>query len=178
MDPNDISKHITPRKSVSMARPPRPQRKVKDLSHLERMSTEELLEDVRYKELYRAEQLRLMPYAEYLQTPEWQEMRRFALEAAGHRCQVCNSAKSLQVHHRTYERRGHEDLQDLTVLCKSCHELYHKKSSSKEEAREHAHNFKLTVKEHATIRMCKGCGQSSILISGTDGYQWQMVKER
>lgn len=30
------------------------------------------------------------------------------------------------VHHRTYERRGDENLNDLTTLCQPCHERFHK----------------------------------------------------
>jgi hypothetical protein len=64
-------------------------------------------------------------YDAYLLSPQWQELRQQALERDGHRCRVCNSAKRLDVHHRTYERFGHEDLDDLTVLCRGCHERYH-----------------------------------------------------
>ena len=41
------------------------------------------------------------------------------------RCQLCNTGGSLQVHHRTYQRRGYERLDDLTVLCRKCHERQH-----------------------------------------------------
>lgn len=67
-----------------------------------------------------------MNYREYLQSEHWLNMRRGALERAGWRCQVCNSKTRLDVHHRTYERRGHELPDDLTVLCRSCHETFHK----------------------------------------------------
>src|SRR5438093_4983788 len=43
-----------------------------------------------------------LPYPEYLQTPEWQQKRRAALEQAEYRCQVCNRGEHLNVHHRTY----------------------------------------------------------------------------
>lgn len=67
-----------------------------------------------------------MNYREYLQSEHWLNMRRGALERAGWRCQVCNNKTRLDVHHRTYERRGHELPDDLTVLCRSCHETFHK----------------------------------------------------
>lgn len=66
-----------------------------------------------------------MPYADYLLTEHWQKMRLEALERASHRCQVCNSSTTLNVHHRTYERRGNELTEDLIVLCQSCHQLFH-----------------------------------------------------
>lgn len=74
----------------------------------------------------RDEQLRSMPYQEYLKTPEWNIRRRGALHAAGSRCQLCNRQdKKLHVHDRTYERRGLEHPADLTVLCRRCHARFH-----------------------------------------------------
>jgi uncharacterized protein with PIN domain len=64
-------------------------------------------------------------YEAYLQTDAWREKREYVLEWADHRCQVCNSPHDLVVHHRTYERIGHEDLADLTVLCSECHDFFH-----------------------------------------------------
>ncbi len=74
-----------------------------------------------------AEALATMPYTEYLLTEEWQERRRGALKRAGYRCQLCNAAERLDVHHRTYERRGSEWNADLIVLCRPCHAKFHDK---------------------------------------------------
>lgn len=73
----------------------------------------------------RLEELHKMPYAEYLQTEHWQHTRAESLKRAGYHCQVCNTGKHLHVHHRTYERRGYERDDDLTVLCDKCHQLFH-----------------------------------------------------
>lgn len=75
--------------------------------------------------------LRSMPYKEYLRTPEWQATRESKLRSARYRCQVCGGGGLLDVHHRTYERRGHEKPDDLTVLCRDCHGLFHEKSKLK-----------------------------------------------
>lgn len=75
----------------------------------------------------RTEYLRTMPYREYLQTPEWRERREEHLDAAQHRCQVCNRQGHLHVHHRTYARRGNEHFADLIVLCATCHQHFHDK---------------------------------------------------
>jgi hypothetical protein len=64
-------------------------------------------------------------YAEYLASPEWRERRDRAIERAEGRCQLCNSDKRLNVHHRTYERLGYERDADLTVLCEDCHQHFH-----------------------------------------------------
>ena len=78
---------------------------------------------VKYK--MRLEELRQMPYQEYLQTPEWQTTRKRALKRAGYRCQLCNSNGCLHVHHNDYSRLGEEDNVDLVVLCATCHARYH-----------------------------------------------------
>jgi DNA repair exonuclease SbcCD ATPase subunit len=64
-------------------------------------------------------------YLAYLRSPEWQRRRLAALRRAGNRCQVCNSSKHLDVHHRTYERFRRELPGDLTVLCRACHDIFH-----------------------------------------------------
>lgn len=70
--------------------------------------------------------LHTMPYYDYLQTPEWQDTRKRAMKRAGFRCQVCNAyGVRLNVHHRTYERRGYEENRDLIVLCENCHGIFH-----------------------------------------------------
>jgi hypothetical protein len=68
-----------------------------------------------------------MPYFEYLNTPEWHARRKAKVVEAEFRCVVCNSRDRLEVHHRTYQRRGNEDRSDLTVLCHLCHSLFHGK---------------------------------------------------
>lgn len=69
--------------------------------------------------------LTVMPYREYLGSGHWQNMRRVALERAKSSCQVCNASDGLDVHHRTYQRRGWEKPSDLIVLCRGCHTLFH-----------------------------------------------------
>jgi len=73
-------------------------------------------------------------YYEYIQSPVWRAKAEAAKERAGHRCQVCNRGKAdgviLNAHHRTYERLGNELPEDITVLCKHCHELYEKNKSN------------------------------------------------
>ena len=67
-----------------------------------------------------------LPYDLYLRSPHWKRVRNAALERAHHRCQVCNATGRLEVHHRTYDRRGQELLEDVTVLCRNCHETFHR----------------------------------------------------
>jgi hypothetical protein len=71
-------------------------------------------------------------YYDYIKSPQWKRKADAAKKAAGYRCQVCNGKKHLDAHHRTYERLGHERPEDITVLCRDCHQLYetNKKGSS------------------------------------------------
>lgn len=66
-------------------------------------------------------------YFTYIQSPQWKRKADAAKKRAGYRCQICNRHKSevtLDAHHRTYERLGDERPDDITVLCRDCHELY------------------------------------------------------
>ena len=69
------------------------------------------------------------PYIAYLASPQWRARADAAIARAGGRCQVCNVDRwfsRLNVHHRTYERLGRERPEDLIVLCRHCHDLFHK----------------------------------------------------
>lgn len=68
----------------------------------------------------------MMDYSDYLRTPHWQKVRADALRRAKYHCALCDAEKRLEVHHRTYARRGHENPEDVIVLCDGCHEHHHK----------------------------------------------------
>jgi hypothetical protein len=75
----------------------------------------------------RLAELQEMPYNQYLRTTEWGQTRAAALLRAGHACSMdVNHTEGLEVHHRTYERRGAELPADLVVLCHACHQLHHR----------------------------------------------------
>lgn len=63
-------------------------------------------------------------YKQYIQSKEWRLKRLQAIERDDNRCRVCNSGIKLDVHHRTYKRLGDELSNDLTTLCKACHDLF------------------------------------------------------
>lgn len=67
-------------------------------------------------------------YEEYLKSNIWREKADEAKKRAGYRCQVCNVSQAqvrLDAHHRTYERLGNELPEDITILCRNCHKLFH-----------------------------------------------------
>lgn len=69
-----------------------------------------------------------MTYKQYLNSSDWRKKANAAKLRALSRCQLCNESHTpneLHAHHRTYERLGHENEMDLTVLCIRCHEIFH-----------------------------------------------------
>lgn len=63
----------------------------------------------------------------YLHSEHWEKVREDALVRAGFRCEYCRTNKHLTVHHLTYKNIGHENDEDLVVLCWSCHKKVHNK---------------------------------------------------
>lgn len=70
-------------------------------------------------------------YKEYLQSKEWAIRRQACLERFGGQCALCEN-KAWHVHHRTYDRVGHEHINDLTALCGECHAKFHGKGKYEE----------------------------------------------
>jgi 5-methylcytosine-specific restriction endonuclease McrA len=68
-----------------------------------------------------------MDYAEYLRSVRWMETRNKKLQQVRELCERCGQYICLQVHHKTYVRRGHELMSDLEVLCSWCHRKEHGK---------------------------------------------------
>lgn len=65
-----------------------------------------------------------MPYPKYLKTDHWLRLRRRVLKRDD--CTFCSVGDEvLHVHHKTYERRGRERLDDLVALCGDCHKKHH-----------------------------------------------------
>lgn len=75
-------------------------------------------------------------YQQYIGSAKWARRKRRALALAGWRCQYehddpfhgavrCPRRRYLAVHHRTYERLGHEADADLEVLCWFHHMVEH-----------------------------------------------------
>ena len=72
---------------------------------------------------------RRQAYNDYLRSDDWQHIRKIKLQFADHLCEQCRRPASpsnpLDVHHLTYERFGHENLTDVQVLCRECHQTAH-----------------------------------------------------
>ena len=81
-----------------------------------------------------AKALRRARYEGYLMSQRWADKRQQKLEEENYTCEKCgynpNWSTSpiyvpLDVHHLTYDNLGDEPLEDLQVLCRSCHMLIH-----------------------------------------------------
>lgn len=64
-------------------------------------------------------------YAEYLQSPVWQSVRRRVLNRSEWTCEGCLRNPAEHVHHLTYEHVKREFLFELVALCAECHARIH-----------------------------------------------------
>lgn len=81
-------------------------------------------------------------YYRYIHSVEWSIKRREALLYHGNKCKSCGTLEKLDVHHLTYERFKNELMKDLTILCRSCHNLTHAKLDDVKNWRPKPHKFK------------------------------------
>lgn len=66
--------------------------------------------------------------AEYLRSTEWAILREQVFHLANHKCQVCGSSNSLELHHLHYRTLTEEDPSDMACLCggaNGCHNKLH-----------------------------------------------------
>lgn len=64
-------------------------------------------------------------YNVYLKSDHWRSTRLKVLQFSNFKCNGCRSSSMLNVHHLTYKNLGHEEMNDLMVLCRDCHKLIH-----------------------------------------------------
>jgi hypothetical protein len=76
----------------------------------------------------RLSDLGYLSYEEYLQSPHWLSTRTAYMRVYGWDCKRCDG-KASQLHHQTYDRLGHERLDDLASVCDGCHEIVHARPS-------------------------------------------------
>jgi len=81
--------------------------------------------------------LKMEEYEKYFELPHWQDFRKHVLELQrnnlGYNCcekcgahpRVVTRETALHVHHLTYERLGEEWLEDVTIICRPCHNKEH-----------------------------------------------------
>lgn len=63
-------------------------------------------------------------YFDYLRTPHWRRLgRKYRASSLPQAC-ICGET-NVELHHRTYERLGAEEISDLFPLCTKCHAMVH-----------------------------------------------------
>jgi len=72
-------------------------------------------------------------YHEYIKSDTWKRTCKAKLKSVGYKCEMCGSAMNLNVHHITYKNLGHEELDDLLVVCKNCHKKLHAEDLKRKE---------------------------------------------
>ena len=73
-----------------------------------------------------------LDYDDYLYTKHWLQLRERIFALRKQTCERCHRKIAVyQVHHKTYERIGHEHDGDLQLLCVKCHERVHILKSKK-----------------------------------------------
>lgn len=99
-------------------------------------------------------------YFAYIRSPEWKAKAEEAKARANNRCQVCNKSRAevqLDAHHRTYENLGNEKQEDITVLCRDCHELYEKNKNGLVKPCQSCGELKIPA--NSNYLYCKNCYQ-------------------
>ena len=66
-------------------------------------------------------------YVRYIRSSKWLNLKKKVFRYKGKICRKCGRRKSTQVHHKTYERLGKEQLSDLVPVCRVCHKKIHSK---------------------------------------------------
>lgn len=66
-------------------------------------------------------------YEIFLNSDYWRYIRKLKLTQSRCKCQICGSKEGLNVHHNSYAHhyKEHKHLEDLVVLCRKCHEIFH-----------------------------------------------------
>ena len=88
-------------------------------------------------------------YLKYLKSKEWGIIRTDMCEMYNSTCQDClKKVKFPQVHHLTYKNLYNEEPEDLTLLCRKCHEKRHGIKKIKFNKK----NFKRLVAENKRLK--------------------------
>jgi hypothetical protein len=62
------------------------------------------------------------PAGDHPNPGHWERIRAAALARDG-TCRLCRDARQLECHHNTYDRWGREELDDVIIICRGCHDL-------------------------------------------------------
>jgi len=63
--------------------------------------------------------------SDHLKSLYWFSLRLDRLTIANNCCELCHSRTKLEAHHITYNRLLAEDVIDIRMLCRTCHQAQH-----------------------------------------------------
>ena len=63
--------------------------------------------------------------AKHLLTQYWKDLKAKRIHVFGNKCEACGCTGPLELHHVTYVRLGAEQLDDVRLTCRSCHQSTH-----------------------------------------------------
>lgn len=99
-------------------------------------------------------------YFDYIKSTAWKQKAEEAKARAGNRCQVCNRSRAevqLDAHHRTYDHLGNEKPEDITVLCRECHQLYEDEKKDKQSSKQCKRCKQSFISSKASYLYCATC---------------------
>jgi RNase P subunit RPR2 len=107
-------------------------------------------------------------YQDYIQSPEWEKVRKRILKRARGKCEKCRKRPPLQVHHLTYARLGNERDEDLLAVCGPCHQSFHPDKQFLRPSFVGEHDCPMCPSEtadifagnHEVLYICTGCGHT------------------
>ena len=67
----------------------------------------------------------ILKFREYMLSDFWKDMRYKRLKKDNFQCVLCKAKENLICHHLTYQRVFKENINDLIILCKRCHNRIH-----------------------------------------------------
>jgi hypothetical protein len=89
----------------------------------------------------------------------WAEKKRLVWQRAHGICEKCQIAKGAHVHHLRYaQRRGHEKLEWLQLVCLKCHGEYHPHHTFLTLAQQAQRAEARRQRAKARANVCRHCG--------------------
>lgn len=107
-------------------------------------------------------------YSAYISSDAWRRRRAQYFASHKRRCWLCRGKQHIELHHRTYERMGHELDEDLVALCRDCHAALHRFQRAKGVTVEAATAVVLAAQRHAPTERPKKAHPHSVAAKRRD----------
>lgn len=66
-------------------------------------------------------------YSKYIVSESWKNFTKRFYKKNKKECASCSGKTEIDIHHMTYERLGHELMEDVVALCNDCHFSFHER---------------------------------------------------